>query len=288
MPAVDKAKLIRVSRVADKSIAIQKTPKSKSLKKKMSHKEKADELLAMLTSIQQTQCTKDDMKTFTESVNSKLIGIEEKVSSQDVKIEAMNNRLAKCENQAASAQFQLELEKQRSLKNNVSIFGVGRNDGENLPQIVSSIFDKIGCAVTDGQVVNCYRLNGNGNNIIVVKLSDYEVKQNILKVKAQKPVKLGDVITCEANEAGSVIYINNHVTPFFGKLLKEGRIAVKKGEIHSCWINSFGCQLKLTENGKQHCYRSVDELSSLISKKPSASNKRALEDRSPSTNASKR
>lgn len=151
-----------------------------------------------------------------------------------------------------------------------------------------SIFDKIGCAVTEQQVVDCYRLNGKGNNIIVVKLSDYELKQNILKVKATKPVTLGDVITCDSEVASSIIYINNHVTPFFGKLLKEGRIAVKKGEIHSCWINSFGCQLKLTEDGKQHCYRSVDELSSLISNKPSASKKRTLDDRSPSTNAKKK
>lgn len=286
MPSVDKTKPKRVPRLADKSIAIQKTPKNKTLKKKMSQPEKSDsnaELRLLLLSIQQTQCTKDDMKSFTDSVNTKLVDIEAKVSSQDGKIDAMNHRLEKCENQAASAHYQLELEKQRLLKNNLSIFGVSRKEGENLQHIVSSIFDKIGCAVTERL---CCRLNGNGSNIIVVKLGDYDLKQNVLKVKAKKPVTVGDVITDSTDEAGSIIYI--HVTPYFGKLLKEGRIAAKKGEIHSCWLNSFGCQLKFEEDGKQHCYRSVEELVGLISKKPVASKKRALDNRSPSTSASKR
>lgn len=177
----------------------------------MSQPEKSDsnaELRLLLLSIQQTQCTKDDMKSFTDSVNTKLVDIEAKVSSQDGKIDAMNHRLEKCENQAASAHYQLELEKQRSLKNNLSIFGVSRKEGESLQHIVSSIFDKIGCAVTESQIVNC-RLNGNGSNIIVVKLGDYDLKQNVLKVKAKKPVTVGDVITDSTDEAGSIIYINN-------------------------------------------------------------------------------
>lgn len=289
MPAVDQTKPVRVPRVADKSIVIKKSPKKRSRRKTMSTPEEANkELRSLLMSIQQTQCTKDDMKNFTDSVNSKLVNIETKVTSQDAKIESMNHRLEKCENQAASAHYQLELEKQRSLKNNVSIFGVCQKDGENLVQIVSSIFAKIGCPATEQQIANCYRLNGNGNNIIVAKLCDYELKQNILKVKAKKPVTLGDVINCNPNEAGTVIYINNHCTPFFGKLLKEGRIAAKKGDIHSCWLNSYGCQLKLEENGKQHCYRSTEELSSLIANKPPTSRKRTSEDRSPSSSVSKK
>lgn len=291
MPALNQTKPVRVSRVAENSIAIKKAPKKRTLRKKMSDSEKGsnDDLRSLLLSIQKSQCTKDDMKSFTDSVNSKLVQIETKVTSQDAKIEAMNHRLDKCENQAASAQYQLELEKQRTLKNNVSIFGVCRMDEENLYQIVSSIFKQIGCTVTEQQIVKCYRINGNANNIIVTTLSDYELKQSILKVKAKKPVTLGDVIKCNPDVSSSVIYINNHVTPFFGKLLKEGRDAVKKGDIHSCWINSFGCQMKFDEDGKQHCYRSVEDLLGLIKTKPTKSNKRkTLDDRSPPTNVNKK
>lgn len=76
-------------------------------------------------------------------MNNKLADIETKVFSQNVKIDAMNHRLVKCEHQAASDHYHLELEKQRLLKNNVSIFAVSRKEGENLVQIiVSTIFDK--------------------------------------------------------------------------------------------------------------------------------------------------
>lgn len=292
----------RVPRVAVNSINIKK--EKKKGEKKRGRKKAGEmsntggssddnaDLRALLLQIQQTQCTKTDMETFTDSVKSKLSSIEAKITSHDEKIEVMNTRLVKCENQAASAQYQLELEKQRQLKNNLSIFGVCRSDSENLKQIVSSIFGKIGCAAEDHQIISCYRINGNGNNIIIAKLSDYELKQNVLKEKAKKPLSLGDVVTCDSNAAGTSIFINNHVTPFFGKLLKEGRLAVKEGKIHSCWLNAFGCQLKFDEDGKQHGFRSIDELKSLItnktSSKPNQHKRSTFDDRSPAGNNNKK
>lgn len=303
MPAVpkekeDKEKTVRVPRVAKESLAIKKTRQPS--KKKLTNMTdiNADsmtdnsDLRSLLLSIRETQCTKSDMEKFTDTVNSKLVSIETKVSSQDAKIESFNHRLEKCENQAASAQYQLEIEKQRSLKNNVSIFGVSNTDDDKMNETVSAIFKKIGCAVDGNQIGSCYKIKGNSNNIIIVKLNDYELKRKILKEKSTKPLTLGDVISCEANIAKTVIYINNHVTPFFGKLLKEGRIAVKKSEIHSCWINSFGCQLKFDENGKHYSYKSVDELKKLIAnnstKNQVPTGKRsAPDDRSPSGNNNK-
>lgn len=303
MPKAIKEGKQRIARVSKNSFAIKKsqTPeKKKNLKMPKEAGEETidvlddsgegDDLRSLILSIKKTQCTKYDMQLFTESVNSKLVEIESKVTSQDAKIESMNHRLDKCENQAASAQHQMELEKQRSLKNNVSIFGVGRTDGENLMQIVLKVFNKMGCDVADNQVINCYRINGNNNNIIIAKLSDYELKQKILKEKIKNPVKLSDVIGC-SNAADTIIYINNHVTPFFGKLLHEGRKAVKSGDIHSCWLNSFGCQMKYEEDGKQHAYRTIDDLKILISKKTTvnkASKKRSTpDDRSPNGNKNK-
>lgn len=296
--------------VAKNSLAIKKTPKPKRILKpnkenrmnsndSLSDANSSDlspgvdaDLRTLILSIKKTQCTKHDMKLFMDTVNSKLVAIESKVSSQDDKIETINKRLDKCESQAASAQYQLELEKQRLLKNNVSIFGVGRSDGENLMGIALALFNKIGCAVADNQVVNCYRINGKSNNIIIVKLADYELKQKILKEKSKTPVTVGELTSCNSDAASTIIYINNHVTPFFGKLLHEGRKAVKNGEIHSCWLNSFGCQLKIDENGKQHGYRTVDELKKLISSKKTnaqkSTNKRtAPDDRSPNGNNNK-
>lgn len=109
-----------------------------------------------------------------------------------------------------------------------------------------------------------------------------------MKVKSKKPVTVGELIPCDSNAANEIVYINNHATPSFGKLLQEGRKAAKSGDIHSCWLNAYGCQLKFEENGKHHMYRTVDELKKLTTArkamKPKAkpSTKRSTpDDRSP-------
>lgn len=245
------------------------------------------DLRTLILSIKKTQCTKNDMKLLTDTVNSKLVKIESKITTQDGKIDAMNQRLNECEKQAASAQYHNELEKQRSLKTNLSIFGVDRVDGENLTQIAMSIFSKIDCQVDGNQILNCYRINGNSNNIIIVKLSDFELKQKILKAKSKKPVKAGDVTNCSSAAADSVIYINNHTTPYFGKLLQEGRKAVKLGKMHSCWLNSFGCQMKFDENGKHYGFRTIDELNGLLLNKPKSKKRLTPDDGSTESNSNK-
>lgn len=100
--------------------------------------------------------------------------------------------------------------------------------------------------------------------------------------------KAGDIVSGIPNPE-SAVYINNHVTPYFGKLLHEGRKAVKNGDIYSCWVNSHGCQLKFEDNAKHHGYRSIDDLNKLIAanKKKPNTKKRAIENRSPSTSKSK-
>lgn len=297
--------------LSDKSVTIKKKPKRKtkgSQKMNASNSDASDtmesvvlsdpdespksaDLRALLLSIKKSQCTKKDMKLYTETINSKLVDIESKISKHDDSIALVNKRLEKCENQAATAQFGMELEKQRSLKNNISVFGIGHKEGENLQQIILSLFQKIGCNVNEKQISSCYRLSGKGKGIIIVKLSDYELKLNILKIKAKKPVTVGELLSDSTNDASDVIYINNHVTPFFGKLLQEGRKASKNGDIHSCWLNAFGCQLKFAEDGKQHMYRSIEELTSLIKgnmkQKPANLKRSAPDDRSPTGNKTK-
>lgn len=58
--------------------------------------------------------------------------------------------------------------------------------------------------------------------------------------------------------------MNNHVTPFFGKLLAEGRRAVKDRKIHSVWLTRNGCTMRFEENGNELVYHSVKELDEMI------------------------
>lgn len=109
--------------------------------------------------------------------------------------------------------------------------------------------------------------------------------------KTKNTLKVGDIITCSNKIADNAIFINNHVTPYFGKLLHEGRKAIKNGDIHSCWLNSFGCQLKIETGSTQRNYRSIDELNKLISEakvnKSNQSKRSAPDERSPTENKNK-
>lgn len=82
-----------------------------------------------------------------------------------------------------------------------------------------------------------------------------------LTAKADKKVKVSDI--CASNQSDSLIYLNNHTTPFFGRLLGAGRSAIKDGIIHSCWIGSSGCLVKVTEQGKPTTVRSLNDFDAL-------------------------
>lgn len=120
-----------------------------------------------------------------------------------------------------------------------------------------------------------YCIKGNNNHVIVVKLANFELKQQILVLESKHLLKLGDIVA-DSNEPSALIYINNHTTPFFGKLLSEGRKAAKAGAIQRCWLNNHGCQLNFNENGKSFLYKTMDELRELIVKEGSKSNKRPM------------
>lgn len=156
-----------------------------------------NQLKVLLLSIQERQCTKDDLQAFTSNVNQRMDNIEIKVNQRinniennqeksNEKISIICSRMEKCEDITNAALYQSELDKQRSLKNNVCIFGIHKTNEENLIQIVIKAFSKINCAISPRQIVSCYRIRGNINNIIVVKLSDYELKQQILSAKGKK------------------------------------------------------------------------------------------------------
>lgn len=101
--------------------------------------------------------------------------------------------------------------------------------------------------------------------MFIVKINNFAVKQRILKAKINKDVRLRDVTNLNASDGNPLIFINNHVTPYFGKLLAEGRKAVKDKKIHSVWFNRNGCKLRLEANGPERVYRNMIEFNGLIS-----------------------
>lgn len=221
------------------------------------------ELKTIMLDMQAKQVTKDDMAGYSESINKQFQHVTEKIEEHSDQISLLNKRMDECEKSAASAQYNVEVNKQKLLRNNISIFGLPHSENENLGQVVQSVLEAIGCGDLINAVSELYRLKGNSNKIIMARLYDHDAKHRILLAKTKKVIKAKDIV---GGECEDVLYINNHVTPFFGKLLHEGRKLVKEGKMHSCWINSFGCQLKFSLNDKSHVYKSIDELHDLVGK----------------------
>lgn len=229
------------------------------------------EVLSLLHEIRSQQCTKDDLKQYSDAINSRFKEVDKQLVKTKKQLEANTNnidtmqcRLTAVEENAATARFENELAKQRLLRNNLSIAGVPRTADECLKTIASEIFNILGCESTESCIDSCYRINNNAEcGIFIVKIKAYELKHRILTTKTDKNLSLNDIDPlCQSDQP---IYINNHVTPFFGKLMAEGRRAVKEKKIHSCWMSSNGPLLKVVADGKQLLFHSSAHLESIIS-----------------------
>lgn len=113
-----------------------------------------------------------------------------------------------------------------------------------------------------------------------------DLKSIALKAKMSKDLRLNDVVKSNPTNDNPLVFVKNHVTPFFGKLMAEERKALKEKKIHSVWLARHGCHLRLEENGKDFIYRSVTELNGIISSRHQQSENHKKRSRSDDSGAS--
>lgn len=163
------------------------------------------EMNELLQKILATQCTKDDFKDFSANVNHRSNNIEERIESNDEKLSVVTKRMDICEQMTTQVQYQLELDKQRQLKDNISLHGIPYTNGEDRAAIILKVLSKIGCDASNASIAMSYRIKGNNNHVIVVKLANFELKQQILVLKSKHILKLGDIVA-DSNEPSALIY----------------------------------------------------------------------------------
>lgn len=226
------------------------------------------ELLQYLKQMDKRQCTKSDLKAINDTLTKNIGKVETKANVNELAIDELKQRLTHIEAQQASAHYDNELSKQKQLRNNISIMGLPHIRDEITAEVASDVFAHLNCKIVSKNIEYAYRTKASKENpgIIIVRLKNYEHKMEILDAKAKKTVKVRDVATCEGPIGNQYIYVNNHVTPFFGKLLFDGRQAIKNGNAFSCWFTSAGCNIKFNEDGKSYIYKSTAEMNALIDK----------------------
>lgn len=228
------------------------------------------DLLTILMSMKQQQCTKTDLSKLEAAMSSKIDEVKTTAETNSSKIQTLTKRLEKFENSAIASSYNDELQKQRLLKNNICVMGIPTYKNELPMRTAAKVIEVLECEVSPSNVVSAYRTKGK-YSLLVVKLANYEDKIALLNAKAKKMIKVSDVADCDPSIADNYVYVNNHVTPFFGKLLKEGQTAVKNKQLQSCWLSSSGCVVKLTEHSDPIGFNTVKELQNIINGRPSSS-----------------
>lgn len=187
---------------------------------------------------------------------------------------------------------------QRKLRNNINIIGIHPYEGENLTNIVLDLFIFFGLTINTGDIENVYRVKYAKSNMIIVKFSNFDIKLKLLSAKKNKKVTIVDILsvpnTGDNNNSSKEIFINTHVTPFVGRLLYRGRMAVKSGNLAACWMSANSILVKISAEAEPITVKSSADLDKILgpvdkslripagAASATASVKRRAEDDSPS------
>lgn len=240
------------------------------------------ELLSLLSGIShQNTATNQELSSFKKTIGGKIETIENEVTSQSKRVNNVETKIATMENQVNAVIYERELGKQQQLKNNVSIFGIAKSENEDISKIVFDFFTSLNLKFNQNDITAVYRTAGRSiASNIIVKFADFKHKLMAIEAKATKPT------SATGDQQNKPIYINNHVTPFFGRLLAAGRVAIKQKVIHSCWIGNDGCLVKINEGDSPRNIKSLAEMERITGSNglPKASKRSKPDVMSPETN----
>lgn len=197
-----------------------------------------DEMLSLLKEIRDSQsslCTKNDLHEHGLNIAKKFNEVDRRVSANTSSMNGMSSRIDKIESALERNKHDAELMKQNAISRNLSVMGIPPMENEDLFSITMKISSLVGRDLSRADISACYRVkSGNSSsNIFIVKLNDFSVKHQLLKSKSNKNLRLNDIVCADSSAGNPQVFINNHVTPFFGKLLADGRSAVKEKKLHS-------------------------------------------------------
>lgn len=278
--------VVRIEKLSTATMDLETNKITEQTNDNRSDANRADtEILSLLKSMKEEQLTKSDLHTINQMVDGKLESVHSELQLQNSKLTELEERLAKLES-TEPKNFLNELNKQKLLRNNIAIMGIPPTPNEDLTSLVSNTF-KLLVPHKLYKADSIYRTAPNSKQtLVIVKLNDYDAKIDVLNARSKKTIKLEQIgFKCSSNGSGT-IFINNHVTPYFGTLLYHGRQAIKKKQIHSCWIASNGCQLRLVDKGEPIGFKTVEEFEKIIGTKSSNSTSKRIQpdDSSPEQN----
>lgn len=207
-----------------------------------------------------------ELKQHREATKEKFTEVDAKVETNKCMIDELHRKVAAIESSATDASHESELAKQRNLRNNVSIMNIPYMEGENLKAIAVKVFAVLDVNITTADIHATYRRG----DIIVIKLADYDTKAKIITNKTKNKIILRQVFPQlrPKKPNDEQIFVNNHTTPFMGRILQCGRNAVRDKRIASMRLTSKGCVMKFTNEGDEIVVKSIGQFIEILEKAP--------------------
>lgn len=153
--------------------------------------------------------------------------------------------------------------KQQQLRCNICIHGVPAQNGENIPQLFSSICSALKVKLAATGVVSSYRTKPSHRSpgLIIVKLNSLDKKLEIVAAKRSHP-KLS-LANLNLSPANKLIYINNQMTPHMSAVFYKAKSAIINGHCKTAWLGANGIMIRLQDDSTT-CVSSADSLDKLI------------------------
>lgn len=200
------------------------------------------DIWAKLCELSASVATKENLENFVAATDERINSLSSRVGETENLNAQFESRIAALEDAAATAINNNELSKQQKLSYNVSIHGVPQSSKENVDTIIKSICALLKVNVEPNDITKSYRISASQNapGIIVVHFSSFGKKLELMRAKKKRDKIIASDLKLKLSPGDSVIFINNHLTPFYAKLLQKCKQAVKEGCLKSCWLMSSG------------------------------------------------
>lgn len=194
-----------------------------------------------------------ELKEHKQETAEKFESVKSQFDEQKRLIGDLNRKITAIQTSTDDNNYEAELTKQRNIRNNVTVMGIPSTKNENPKLIVVKVFSAIDVTVSPSDVHSAYRKG----NIIVVRLSDYDTKAAIIKNRTVNKILLSCICPELKSKPNEQIFVNNHTTPYFGRILQCGRNAVRDKRIISMRLTNRGCLMKIATDDEEILVKSV-------------------------------
>lgn len=158
----------------------------------------------------------------------------------------------------------LENFKQKSMENDIEIWGVDETNSENLDNIVKDLFSALDVNITETHIKDIFRKTTHDDRTnkagIIVKCHRKDIRDRILLNKKGKLINcidgrfnimdLNSSSRIEVPKGTRPIYINEHITAFKKLLFKKARDLKRSNKVKFAWVKNGGVYIRESDKSK--------------------------------------